>query len=66
MPAGSWRASPHGQSPERRRRSLRQLDPKICAERKLDIQVFNLQLAEGKTFQNHSETLDYMAPSTSR
>ena len=29
--------------------SLRQLDPKICAERKLDIQVFNLQLAEGKT-----------------
>ena len=25
--------------------SLRQLDPKICAERKLDIQVFNLQLA---------------------
>ena len=41
--------------------SLRQLDPKICAERKLDIQVFNLQLAEGKTFQNHSETLEYMA-----
>ena len=28
--------------------SLRQLDPKICAERKLDIQVFNLQLAEGR------------------
>ena len=27
----------------------------------MDIQVFNLQLAEGKTFQNHSETLDYMA-----
>ena len=41
--------------------SLRQLDPKICAERKLDIQVFNLQLAEGRTFQNHSETLEYMA-----
>ena len=41
--------------------SLRQLDPKICAERKLDIQVFNLQLAEGKTFQNHTETLEYMA-----
>ena len=41
--------------------SLRQLDPRICAERKLDIQVFNLQLAEGKTFANHSETLDYMA-----
>ena len=41
--------------------SLRQLDPKVCAERKLDIQVFNLQLAEGRTFQNHSETLDYMS-----
>lgn len=41
--------------------SLRQLDPKVCAERKLDIQVFNLQLAEGKTFSSHAETLDYMA-----
>ena len=41
--------------------SLRQLDPMVCAERKLDIQIFNLQLAEGKTFQSHAETLDYMA-----
>ena len=41
--------------------SLRQLDPKICAERKLDIQVFNLQLAEGKEFVSHQETLDYLA-----
>nr|WP_326189685.1 NAD-dependent DNA ligase LigA [uncultured Oscillibacter sp.] len=41
--------------------SLRQLDPKVCAERKLDIQVFNLQLAEGKEFLSHSETLDYLA-----
>ena len=41
--------------------SLRQLDPKICAERKLDIQVFNLQLAEGKDFLSHAETLDYLA-----
>ncbi len=41
--------------------SLRQLDPKICAERKLDIQVFNLQLAEGRTFASHAETLEYMA-----
>ena len=40
--------------------SLRQLDPKVCAERKLDIQVFNLQLAEGKEFLSHSETLDYL------
>ena len=27
--------------------SLRQLDPKVCAKRLLDIRVFNLQLAEG-------------------
>ncbi len=41
--------------------SLRQLDSKICAERKLDIQVFNLQLAEGREFASHAETLDYLA-----
>ena len=40
--------------------SLRQLDPKICAQRKLDIAVFNLQLAEGKEFATHTETLDYL------
>ena len=40
--------------------SLRQLDPKICAQRKLDIAVFNLQLAEGKTFTTHTETLEYL------
>lgn len=41
--------------------SLRQLDPKICAERQLDIQIFNLQLAEGKEFKSHSETIAYLA-----
>ena len=41
--------------------SLRQLDPKICAERELDIQIFNLQLAEGKTFDSHAETIEYLA-----
>ena len=40
--------------------SLRQHDPKIAAARKLDIQVFNIQLAEGKTFQTHAETLEYL------
>ena len=40
--------------------SLRQLDPKICAKRQLDIAVFNLQLAEGRVFAAHSETLDYL------
>ena len=40
--------------------SLRQLDPKIAAERQLDILVFNLQLVEGKQFESHSQTLDYL------
>ena len=41
--------------------SLRQLDPKIAAERRLDIQIFNLQLADGRSFETHSQTLDYLA-----
>ena len=40
--------------------SLRQLDPKVCAKRNLDIRVFNLQLAEGRTFTSHSETIAYL------
>ena len=40
--------------------SLRQLDPKVCAARKLDICVFNLQLAEGREFSTHQETLEYL------
>lgn len=40
--------------------SLRQLDPKICAQRGLDIFIFNLQLAEGVEFQSHSETLEFL------
>ena len=40
--------------------SLRQLDPAIAASRKLDILIFNLQLAEGKEFLSHGETLDYL------
>ena len=40
--------------------SLRQLDPKIAAERGLDILVFNVQLAEGITLQSHEETLNYL------
>ena len=41
--------------------SLRQLNPKIAAQRRLDIQVFNLQLAEGRDFITHTQTLDYLA-----
>ncbi len=40
--------------------SLRQLDPKIAASRKLDILIFNVQLAEGVEFQNHAESLDFL------
>ena len=40
--------------------SLRQLDPKICARRLLDIRVFNLQLAEGREFATHGESIDYL------
>ena len=40
--------------------SLRQLNPKVCAERRLDIQIFNLQLAEGIEFSTHAETLEYL------
>ena len=40
--------------------SLRQLDPKICAQRGLDIYIFNIQLCDGVTFQSHTETLEYL------
>ena len=40
--------------------SLRQLDPKITAERNLDIFVFNIQQLEGKNFESHVESLDYL------
>ena len=40
--------------------SLRQLDPKIAAKRGLDIYVFNVQLAEGVSFHNHEESLEYL------
>ena len=40
--------------------SLRQLDPKICAQRGLDIFIFNIQLCEGREFRTHGETLEYL------
>ena len=40
--------------------SLRQKDPKVTAKRKLDILVFNVQLAEGVAFTSHCETLEYL------
>ena len=40
--------------------SLRQLDPKIAAARRLDILVFNVQWVEGEQFSTHLETLEYL------
>ena len=40
--------------------SLRQLDPKIAASRKLDAYVFNVQLAEGIEFETHEESLEFL------
>ena len=40
--------------------SLRQLDSRIAAQRKLDIAIFNMQLCEGKTFTSHTETIEYL------
>ena len=40
--------------------SLRQLDPKIAAKRKLDILIFNVQMAEGVEFATHEASLKYL------
>lgn len=39
--------------------SLRQLDPKVTAERNLDIFVFNVQSSE-KDFSEHTQSLEYL------
>lgn len=40
--------------------SIRQLDPKVAASRKLDIVCFNLQYSDGIQYLSHTETLDAM------
>ena len=40
--------------------SLRQLDPKIAAKRKLDIFVFNIQRIEGVEISNHLDGLKFL------
>ena len=40
--------------------SMRQLDPKVAASRKLDIICFNLQYTSGEAYRTHAETLDAM------
>ena len=40
--------------------SMRQLDPKIAASRKLDIVCFNMQYSSDGTYTSHAQTLDAM------
>ena len=40
--------------------SMRQLDPKVAAARKLDIICFNLQYSSGEPYETHAQTLDAM------
>jgi DNA ligase (NAD+) len=41
--------------------SLRQQDPKVAAQRRLDVQIFNIQLMEGgPTFETDSASLDWL------
>ena len=41
--------------------TMRQLDPAVVSERGLDIFIFNLEIAEGRSFTSHKETLDYLS-----
>lgn len=40
--------------------SLRQLDPKVAASRGLDILVFNVQFAQGISFESHCQSLAFL------
>ena len=40
--------------------SLRQLDPKVAAARRLDAVLFNVQYVEGVYFETHAESLDFL------
>ena len=41
--------------------SLRQLDPKVAASRRLDCVIFNIQLSDGPAFDTDSAALDYLS-----
>ena len=40
--------------------SMRQLDPKVAASRRLAMVVFNIQAVTGKSFKRHSETIAFL------
>lgn len=41
--------------------TMRQLDPRVVAQRRLDIRVFNVQAKSGEPYATHSESLDALA-----
>ena len=41
--------------------TMRQLDSQVVRERDLDIFVFNLEISEGKEFESHSASLQWLA-----
>ena len=41
--------------------TMRQLDPRVVAERKLDIRLFNVQTVSGEGYKTHSESLEALA-----
>ncbi|BAH08122.1 NAD-dependent DNA ligase LigA [Clostridium kluyveri] len=41
--------------------TIRQLDTSIVKDRNLDIFIFNLEISEGKKFETHSETLEWLS-----
>ena len=41
--------------------SLRQLDPKVAASRKLDAILFNIQWIDGMEFSGHQDSLNYLS-----
>ena len=41
--------------------SLRQKDPRITAQRKLDIFIFNIQQIEGETLTSHRQSLEFLS-----
>ena len=40
--------------------SIRQLDPKVAAARRLDIQIFNIQYLDAADFETDSQSLDWL------
>lgn len=40
--------------------SLRQLDPSVCASRRLEVFIFNLQYCDGMRFDSHIESLKFL------